>query len=155
MADKGNGIGRTVVAREIMSTPVLTAYRSATVSEAAALMLVNRVGKVFIWVSLLVGLFFGLSAQGEWREWLLFDNAQDFGIGDPQFGVDIGYYVFELPFWQFLLGVGFSAITIGLIGALVVHFLYGGVRVSGSGDRITAAARGHITLSTPASVTPS
>ena len=48
MADKDRGIGRTVEAREIMSTPVLTAYRSATVSEAAALMLVNRVGSIVI-----------------------------------------------------------------------------------------------------------
>ena len=48
MADKDRGIGRTVEAREIMSTPVLTAYKSATVSEAAALMLVNRVGSIVI-----------------------------------------------------------------------------------------------------------
>ena len=48
MADKNPGIGRTVLASEIMSTPVLTTRKSSTVSEAAALMLVNRVGSIVV-----------------------------------------------------------------------------------------------------------
>ena len=31
-------------------------------------------------------------------EWILFTNAVDFGIEDPQFDSDIGFYVFQLPF---------------------------------------------------------
>jgi CBS domain-containing protein len=48
MADKTIGTGRTVLASELMTTPVLTTARSSTVSEAAALMLVNRVGSIVI-----------------------------------------------------------------------------------------------------------
>ena len=28
---------------------------------------------------------------------------------DPQFGVDLGFYVFEYPFWRYMLGVAFTA----------------------------------------------
>ena len=39
-----------------------------------------------------------LPAVGQWQQWLLFRNSKHFGISDPQFGVDVGFYVFQLPF---------------------------------------------------------
>ena len=91
-----------------------------------------------------VGLFAGLSAQSRWNQWLLFRNGGDFGVKDPEFGVDIGFYVFQLPFWRYLLGVGFTAVVLAVIGALAVHYLFGGVRLQGVGDRMTNAARAHL-----------
>ncbi|NUT34752.1 MAG: UPF0182 family protein [Hamadaea sp.] len=91
------------------------------------------------------GFVYGMAAQGEWRTWLLFRNAQPFGITDEQFRRDIGYYVFELPFYQYLLGVGFSVITLALLGSLAMHLVYGAVRFTGPGDRITPGARAHLT----------
>ncbi|MEW2143042.1 UPF0182 family protein [Micromonospora vinacea] len=99
------------------------------------------------WISLtaaVVGLFAGLSAQNRWNQWLLFRNGGDFGIKDPEFGVDIGFYVFQLPFWRYLLGVAFTAVVLAVIGALAVHYLFGGVRLQGVGDRMSNAARAHL-----------
>ncbi|MDG4806051.1 UPF0182 family protein [Micromonospora sp. WMMD1120] len=100
-----------------------------------------------IWISLtaaLVGLFAGLSAQNRWDQWLLFRNGGDFGVKDPEFGVDVGFYVFQLPFWRYLLGVAFTAVVLAVIGALAVHYLFGGVRLQGVGDRMSNAARAHL-----------
>ena len=37
-------------------------------------------------------------------EWILFtQRAVDFGIKDPQFHKDVGFYVFRLPFLQFVV----------------------------------------------------
>lgn len=99
------------------------------------------------WISLaaaVIGLFAGLSAQNRWNQWLLFRNGGDFGIKDPEFGVDLGFYVFQLPFWRYLLGVAFTAVVLAVIGALAVHYLYGGVRLQGVGDRMSNAARAHL-----------
>lgn len=101
-----------------------------------------------LWSGLLaaiVGLFGGLSAQGRWQQWLLFANAQPFGIKDPQFGVDLGFYVFAYPFWRYLLGVGFTLVVLSVLGALAMHYLFGGVRLQGAGERMTVAARAHLT----------
>ncbi len=100
-----------------------------------------------LWVSLValvVGVFAGLSAQSRWSQWLLFRNGGQFGVDDPEFGVDIGFYVFQLPFWRYLLGVGFTAVVLALLGALAVHYIFGGVRLQGVGDRMTNAARAHL-----------
>jgi uncharacterized membrane protein (UPF0182 family) len=100
------------------------------------------------WIGLLsafVGFFAGVAAQGHWQSWMLFANAQKFGVKDPQFHLDIGYYVFRYPFWRYLVGVGFTTVVLCLLGALAIHYLFGGVRLQGEGDRITTAARAHLT----------
>jgi uncharacterized membrane protein (UPF0182 family) len=109
------------------------------------MLLLPRMG---MWIGILaglVGLFAGISAQGRWQQWLLFANSEPFGVADPQFKVDIGFYVFEYPFYRYLLGVGFGAVVIALIGVLGLHYLFGGVRLQGAGDRMTPAARAHLT----------
>ena len=42
--------------------------------------------------------------SGNWETILLFTNGGDWGSTDPNLGRDIGFYVFDLPFWRFLLG---------------------------------------------------
>jgi uncharacterized membrane protein (UPF0182 family) len=107
--------------------------------------LAPRIGTWIAIISGIIGLFAGLSAQGRWAQWLLFRNEQPFGIRDPVFNVDIGFYVFEYPFYRYLLGVGFTAVVLSVIGALAVHYVFGGVRLQGVGDRMTNAARAHLT----------
>jgi len=61
-----------------------------------------------LWIGLLsglVGLFSGLSAQGRWPQYLLFANAVPFDSTDPQFNVNVGFYVFDYPFLRYLLAV--------------------------------------------------
>ncbi|MPZ27766.1 MAG: UPF0182 family protein [Micromonosporaceae bacterium] len=105
--------------------------------------------RIVLWIvllSVLVGLFAGLTAQGRWEEWMLFRNGGSFGYDDPQLGVDAGFYVFQYPFYRFLLGVGFAAAVLSLLGALSMYYLYGAVRLQGLGDRISTAARAHLSI---------
>ncbi|GGL01945.1 UPF0182 family membrane protein [Mangrovihabitans endophyticus] len=104
-----------------------------------------RLGFWIAIASIVVGFFAGLSAQSRWKDWLLFRNGGSFGVRDPQFKVDVGFYIFDYPFWRYLLGVGFTAVVLSVIGALAVHYVFGGVRLQGVGDRMTAAARAHLT----------
>ncbi|ASW56618.1 hypothetical protein CIK06_24340 [Plantactinospora sp. KBS50] len=104
-----------------------------------------RMRRWILIVSLVIGFFAGLSAQGRWTQWMLFRNGGNFGVKDPEFGIDIGFYVFQLPFWRYLLGVGFTIVVLSVLGALAVHYLFGGVRLQGAGDRMTNAARAHLT----------
>jgi uncharacterized membrane protein (UPF0182 family) len=113
--------------------------------ERYRILLSPRIGLWTGLVGAVVGLFTGLSAQAHWQQWMLFQNRVDFGVVDHQFGIDVGYYVFELPFWRYLLDVGFTATALAVLGALAVHYLYGGVRLQGSGDRMSVGARAHLT----------
>ena len=51
-------------------------------------------------ISLFVGLLAGFGASSSWRTFLLWVNRVNFGETDPQFHKDIGFYFFELPFFD-------------------------------------------------------
>jgi hypothetical protein len=114
--------------------------------ERYRMVLTPRIGLWIILLSALVGLFAGLTAQGRWEDWMLFRNGGEFGYSDPELGIDAGFYVFQYPFYRFLLGVGFAAVVLSLLGTLAMYYLYGAVRLQGVGDRITTAARAHLSI---------
>ena len=71
---------------------------------------------VLVVVSLLLALGSGAAWSGTWETILLFVNGRPWGVEDPALGRDIGFYVFDLPFWRFVLGWATSAlIVIGLL----------------------------------------
>jgi uncharacterized membrane protein (UPF0182 family) len=58
---------------------------------------------------------------GEWDTYLRFRFGGSFGMADPLFGMDVGFYVFQLPFYR-LLQTGIMLLTV--ITTLAVGGLY-------------------------------
>jgi uncharacterized membrane protein (UPF0182 family) len=101
---------------------------------------------VAIGVPVAVGLITGLIAQRNWQTVQLFFHGTSFGTDDPEFGHDIGFYAFELPFYQALLGWGFVAVVGSLIGVLVTHYLFGGLRLAGRVTQLSGPAKVHLAV---------
>lgn len=99
-------------------------------------------------VVLSLGLFyFGGSAAAQlWSSWLLFKNATPFGVKDPQFGLDVSFFAFKLPFYQALLSWAISTIILSTLAAVVVHYIYGGIRTQVQTDRTSVAARVQLSI---------
>ena len=97
-------------------------------------------------VSALMGLFAGASASGQWREYSLWRHSSPFGRTDPYFDRDVGFYVFELPWWHYLTDFVMASAVIGLMAATLVHYLYGGIRLSVARDRLSSAAQVHLSV---------
>jgi uncharacterized membrane protein (UPF0182 family) len=92
------------------------------------------------------GLFAGLSAAARWETWLLWRNGTSFGVEDAQFGRDVSYFAFTYPFQRFVLGFLLTAVVLSLIAAAVVHYLFGGVRLQTVGEKVSPAARAHLSV---------
>ncbi|HEX8497789.1 MAG TPA: UPF0182 family protein, partial [Actinomycetales bacterium] len=75
-----------------------------------------------------VGLIAGATASQSWRTYLLWRNGGDVGQTDQYFDKDIGFYLFDLPWWHFLVDFTMATLVIAIIAALVTHYLYGGIR---------------------------
>lgn len=100
-----------------------------------------------IGISLLFGLFAGSGATSQWRKWLLFSHAENFGVSAPSpFGKDIGFYVFKLPFYRFLFTWGFSSLVIITIVVGVAHYFMGGIRTAPAGERVTPQVKAHMSV---------
>jgi uncharacterized membrane protein (UPF0182 family) len=106
----------------------------------------GRMGLVRVLASLLLALIAGAGVSSEWNSWLLFTHGGDFGIEDPQFGTDVGFYVFKLPFLSFVTGWLFAALLIVLIVTTVAHYLNGGIRMSAQNNRVTPQVKAHLSV---------
>lgn len=95
--------------------------------------------------SALFALVAAAGVSGQWESWLLFVNSKDFGILDPQFNKDIGFYVFRLPFLSFVVSWAFAAIVIVFIITVISHYLNGGIRIQVVGrERVIPAVKVHM-----------
>jgi uncharacterized membrane protein (UPF0182 family) len=92
------------------------------------------------------GLFAGLSAAARWQTWLLWRNGTSFGQTDAQFGRDISYFAFTYPFQRFVLGFLLTAIVFALLASAATHYLFGGVRLQTLGEKVSPAARAHLSV---------
>jgi uncharacterized protein len=97
------------------------------------------------WVLLAIALgffyFSGTSGMALWERWLQFRNATPFGVKDSQFGLDISFFVFKLPFYEALLAWAISTLILTIIASAAVHYLYSGIRLQAPEDKTTVAAR--------------
>ncbi|WP_207913217.1 MULTISPECIES: UPF0182 family protein [unclassified Curtobacterium] len=96
---------------------------------------------VMIGIPVVLGIFAGLSTSGRWSMVLEYFNRTPFGKTDPQFGLDIGFYVFELPFWRSIVAYSSAVVLIAGLAALAACYLYGALRFGGREVRISRAAR--------------
>jgi uncharacterized membrane protein (UPF0182 family) len=99
-----------------------------------------------ILVSAVFALLAGTGADREWNNWDLFRYHTSFGTTDPEYHRDIGFYVFQLPFINFLLGWFFEAFVVVLIVTCVAHYLNGGIRLQAGQRGVTGAVKTHISV---------
>jgi len=97
-------------------------------------------------VSAMLALIAGGGVSSEWNSWILFTHGGEFGVKDPQFNTDVGFYVFKLPFLSFVTGWLFAALLIVLIVTSVAHYLNGGIRMSAPQDRVTPQVKAHLSV---------
>ena len=103
-------------------------------------------GRIRFGVAFFFAIVMGSGVASEWRSWILFSNASDFGVKDPQFHKDIGFYVFRLPFLQFIASWTFAALLVVLIITAVFHYLNGGIRLQTPFQRVTPQVKVHISV---------
>jgi len=69
-------------------------------------------------------------AAAQWEKWLVYWNAIPFGKADPVLGYDVGFYVFQLPFWRWLHSLTIILLALTTIGAGLVYLGAGSLRLS-------------------------
>ncbi len=97
-------------------------------------------------VVVVLSLIIGSQAIGQWNNWILFRNSTPFAATDPQFHRNVGYFVFTLPFEQFLVHWTLVALFVVLLVTVLSHYLNGGIRLQGSRPRVRPAVKAHISV---------
>ena len=100
-------------------------------------------------VALLIALLVGLFAGNRWELWLSWQNAVPFNQADPILGRDIGFYVFTLPFLEFVKGLAQALILIAAVVCGALYVLSGNLSAAASfpaRTTLTTGARRHLAL---------
>ena len=99
-----------------------------------------------ILISLALAFFAGRWGALQWDDLLLFRNMVSVGITDPIFGMDIGFYMFSLPFLEILKGfVGFAVVAAILIAA-AVYYIRGGILLTDRGATVDPLVKKHLAI---------
>ena len=108
----------------------------------------DRFGVAFrwlVWVGvLLIGYFVGQWGMSHWLDYLMAKHARTIGQQDPLFGIDLGFYIFRLPFNWFLYHLALVAVIVCLLSAVFLYLVEGGVSVTPRGPKVMGAARAHL-----------
>lgn len=96
-----------------------------------------------------LGLFAGIAASQQWSTVQLWLNSTHVGTTDPQYGLDLSFYMFQLPGLRFVVSFLMAVTVLAGIAGVATQYLYGGFRVGGGSSnipRMTRAARVQLSI---------
>ncbi|MBI3950259.1 MAG: UPF0182 family protein [Acidobacteria bacterium] len=106
----------------------------------------HRMRQIAFWLSFFIALFIGLLAATEWQTVLQYIHRTPVPDRDPLFQREIGFYLFQLPVWEYLLGLGMGLVVVCLVGASIVYVLKGSLELSRRGLTWSRAAKVHLSI---------
>lgn len=101
----------------------------------------SRIKTFALLPAVIIGTMAGLIGQTSWETVQLFLHGGSFGQKDAQFNMDIGFFVFDLPFIRWVVNFLFIGIVLMFAANLVTHYLFGGLRLAGSESGLSRGAR--------------
>jgi uncharacterized membrane protein (UPF0182 family) len=132
-------LGNVLLTRRLAPPPALQPIVDV---EPAALRRITMV--VLLTFALFLAVIFGSIASGRWETFLLYLNGEPFGVEDPVFHRDVGFYVFSLPALQFMQG---WSLGVAILTTIVVAGIYAfRISLHGFAFNITTGVKAHLSI---------
>jgi hypothetical protein len=93
-----------------------------------------------------LALFAGQWGAMQWEDVLLFSNRVSVGTVDPVIGMDIGFYLFSLPFMEMLKAFAGFMLPATLLISAVVYYVRGGITLTERGAEVDEKVRRHVAI---------
>jgi uncharacterized membrane protein (UPF0182 family) len=106
----------------------------------------DHASRAWTTVVLLLSAFMGLTAADSWMTFLQFLHGSRFGIADPIFAKDAGFYVFDLPFYSVVLQWFFFWLFVTFIVVGLSYYLDLAVGVSQDRFLISPRVKSHLAV---------
>jgi len=103
-------------------------------------------GRIHAALAVVIALIAASGTIGEWQNWILFTHSVPFGVKDPQFHIDDSYFVFRLPFLEFLVNWILISLVVILIVTAIFHYLNGGIRAQRVSPRVRPEVKVHLSV---------
>jgi uncharacterized protein len=108
----------------------------------------EKLGEVFSGVIIAAVLLVGYAVAQwgiiHWQDYLLATHAVSMSVSDPIFGLNLGFYLFQLPFRWFLYHLALVVLIACLLSTVFLYLVQGGIWVTPKGPSVSPAARAHL-----------
>lgn len=135
----------TVIARRL-SRATLIRRGNSPLQESVSRLARGGLALMLAAGSAVLGWMGGYVASTRWDTWLRYRHAQSFGVTDPVFHHDLGFYLFKYPLFQFVSGWLFTTLLLGFAATAVVYYLEGAMAFDEPRARVSNAARVHLSV---------
>src|SRR5213592_2668166 len=115
-------------------------------SGAAAVDVTRLFRRLALPTALGLALLFGMGAAGGWLGVLQFLHRTPFGVTDPVFGRDVGYYVFTVPVIAGATGLFTAVTTLTLLATIMLYVLRRDIVVFRRQVTVEPSARVHLAV---------
>jgi uncharacterized membrane protein (UPF0182 family) len=104
----------------------------------------RRIRNGYLLACVALGILYGMAAGSSWQKIAFFLNRQPFGIVDPIYHHDVGFYVFTLPFYDYLNNLAFGLFLVALLATGSIYLLSGAFNIQGFRIQLQGPARWHL-----------
>jgi len=103
-------------------------------------------GIAWFWTVLIlfIGSLMGSAAVDQWSDFLKFIHASSFGISEPIFGKDAGFYIFKLPTYQFVTGWYLFMVALTFAAVLISYYLDDAISTAGTNFQSSRLVKRHL-----------
>jgi len=102
--------------------------------------------KALLWGSVGFAIVLGASLADEWQTLRLALASVPFGLTDPQFGRDVGFYVFTLPALRVVGNWLPSVLVLTLIATIAVHLIDGAIQPAARFKGFAPHVKAHLSV---------
>ncbi len=107
----------------------------------------KRLTLVYLLISIVLGFLFSSISQNVWKIVLKYLNRTPFNILDPIFSRDVGFYVFSLPFYNFIKEMGMVLVILTIIVVGIIYILVSGINsFKEMGVKLSTRAKSHVII---------
>ncbi len=121
-------------------------YLNRELSQWASLLQGENRKWIFLIISLVIAFLFSYSIGDKWIVVQQFFNSVSFGINDPVFNRDLGFYFFNLSFYHLVYGLLMSLLVITMILVALVYLLKASAQLFMLNWREFTFAKGHLAI---------
>src|SRR3989442_259446 len=129
-----------IAQRGLVPNPLVVQYNSG----ATAVDVTRLLRRLALPTALGLALLFGVGAAGGWLDVLQFLHRTPFGVTDPVFGRDVGYYVFTVPVIAGATGLFTAVTTLTLLATIMLYVLRRDIVVFRRQVTVEPSARLHL-----------
>jgi uncharacterized membrane protein (UPF0182 family) len=104
------------------------------------------INPVLLGLSVLFAWLAGASMSSEWLVFQQFLNASKFATKDPQFGLNVGFFVFQLPALRLVVDWFAGSLLVVLLITAAVHLLDGAIRPWNKGNIFASHVKAHLSV---------